>query len=112
MKAGDAEKAIQLYSEAIKCDPENAALFSNRSAAYCKASKYMEARTDAETAVQLKPDWSKVKKIHVYLTIFYKLLLQQYCTRIFFLSRFCSVTTRRHINKAFIFCHYVVQAPE
>ena len=62
LQGGNAEEAVQLYSQAIKCDPENAALFSNRSAAYSKAGKYMEALTDAETAVQLKPDWAKVIK--------------------------------------------------
>lgn len=60
LKQGKSEKAVELYSEAIKCDPENAALFSNRSAAYCKAEKYKEALTDAETAIQLKPSWAKV----------------------------------------------------
>ena len=63
LQSGKSDEAVQLYSQAIKCDPENAALFSNRSAAYCKLSKYMEALTDAETAVQLKPDWPKVSRV-------------------------------------------------
>ena len=65
LKQGNSSRALELYSEAIKCDPENAALFSNRSAAYCKAEKYKEALTDAETAIQLKPQWSKVKNCFI-----------------------------------------------
>ena len=39
---------------------ENAVLYSNRSAAYLKAKSYLKALWDAEKAIELKPDWSKV----------------------------------------------------
>ena len=62
LQEGNVDEAIQLYSEAIKCDPENAALFSNRSAAYCMKKKFMDALTDAETSIQLDSKWAKVCK--------------------------------------------------
>lgn len=53
------EEAVQYYSDAIKLDPNNAVLFSNRSAAYAKAHKYELSLEDAEKAIQLKPNWGK-----------------------------------------------------
>ncbi|KAF7283191.1 hypothetical protein GWI33_001192 [Rhynchophorus ferrugineus] len=53
------DEAVQYYSEAIKLDPTNAVLFSNRSAAYAKAQQYELSLNDAEKAIQLKPDWGK-----------------------------------------------------
>ena len=57
---GNIEEAIGFYSEAISFDPENAILYSNRSAAYCKSTKYSEALEDADKAISLKPGWGKV----------------------------------------------------
>jgi len=51
---------LKCYSEAIDLDPENHILYSNRSAACCKANKYEEALSDAEKVISLKPDWAKV----------------------------------------------------
>lgn len=51
--------AVEKYSEAIKLDPENHVLFSNRSAAYAKLENFTEAFIDAERTVSLKPDWPK-----------------------------------------------------
>lgn len=52
---------MQLYSEAISVDPDNHILYSNRSATYTKSEKYDLALKDAEKAVELKPDWFKVR---------------------------------------------------
>ena len=59
LAAGNLDEAVRLYSEALALDSSNHVLFSNRSAAYAKAGKYMEALKDAEKTVELKPDWIK-----------------------------------------------------
>lgn len=53
------DEAIQYYTEAIKLDPKNHILFSNRSAAYAKTGKYKESLTDAEQTITIKSDWPK-----------------------------------------------------
>ncbi len=55
------DEAIGFYSEAINLDPKNYILFSNRSAAYAKAGKYVEALNDSEKTISLKKDWPKVR---------------------------------------------------
>ncbi|XP_056648899.1 stress-induced-phosphoprotein 1 [Diorhabda sublineata] len=59
LSANKIEEALKYYTEAIHLDPQNAVLYSNRSAAYAKASQYDLALKDAEKAVEIKPDWSK-----------------------------------------------------
>ncbi|KDR14610.1 stress-induced-phosphoprotein 1 isoform X1 [Zootermopsis nevadensis] len=59
LQAGKFSDAIKYYTEAITLDDNNHVLYSNRSAAYAKASKYHQALEDAEKTVQLKPDWGK-----------------------------------------------------
>lgn len=59
LQKGDFNAAIKHYAEAIELDCENHVLFSNRSAAYCKAGKYEAALRDAEMCIRLKPDWAK-----------------------------------------------------
>lgn len=56
---GDFEEAIKCYSEAINLDPTNHVLYSNRSAAYCKASRFEEALNDAEKTIEINPKWPK-----------------------------------------------------
>eukprot|EP00758_Cryptobia_borreli_P007201 Tbor_TRINITY_DN5257_c1_g1::TRINITY_DN5257_c1_g1_i1::g.16177::m.16177/K09553/STIP1; stress-induced-phosphoprotein 1 len=62
---GDYRKAIRMYSTAIDRDPTNAALYSNRSAAYLVASKQMGIDTramslrDSNKAIELRPTWYK-----------------------------------------------------
>uniref|UniRef100_A0A023F8N7 Putative molecular co-chaperone sti1 n=1 Tax=Triatoma infestans TaxID=30076 RepID=A0A023F8N7_TRIIF len=53
------EEAILHYTHAIKLDPKNHSLYSNRSLAFLKISQYYHAHEDALEAIRLKPDWAK-----------------------------------------------------
>ena len=53
------EDAINYYTEAIRLDPSNHILFSNRSAAYTKKGDFSQALNDASKTVELKKDWPK-----------------------------------------------------
>ncbi|XP_064602093.1 stress-induced-phosphoprotein 1-like [Liolophura sinensis] len=59
LEAGDCEEAVSLYTSALNLSPKNHVLYSNRSAAYAKAGKYLEALDDAERCIEAKPDWAK-----------------------------------------------------
>jgi len=58
-KEGRYEQAAHHFSAAIKLDPHNAVLFSNRSGAYTSLGSYTEALADAERVVALQPEWAK-----------------------------------------------------
>lgn len=47
------------YTHAIKLDPQNYSLYSNRSFAFLMMQQYHYAMEDALMTIQLKPDWSK-----------------------------------------------------
>ncbi|KAF4045374.1 DnaJ domain [Phytophthora infestans] len=52
--------AVEMYTRAIKLDPENAVYYSNRSAAYLAMGDARgKALKDAEKCIELKPDWWK-----------------------------------------------------
>jgi len=57
--AKDYPAAIEHFTEAIKHDPTNHVLFSNRSASYASMGKYKEALDDANQTVTIKPDWAR-----------------------------------------------------
>ncbi|CAM6042734.1 unnamed protein product [Sphagnum compactum] len=52
-------KAAAVYTQAIKADPENAALYSNRSAAFLNLVKLTKSLADAEMTIKLRPTWEK-----------------------------------------------------
>lgn len=52
-------KAAAVYTKAIKVDEKNAVLYSNRSAALLQLSKVKRALIDAQTCVDLRPEWEK-----------------------------------------------------
>ncbi|KAG0499435.1 hypothetical protein HPP92_004126 [Vanilla planifolia] len=47
------QKAINLYSEAIKLNGQNATYYSNRAAAYLEVGGYLQAEADCSTAINL-----------------------------------------------------------
>uniref|UniRef100_A0A1B6FIQ3 Uncharacterized protein n=1 Tax=Cuerna arida TaxID=1464854 RepID=A0A1B6FIQ3_9HEMI len=59
MKEGKAMEAVFHYSHAIKLDPKNYSLYSNRSLAFLKSQQYYYALEDAKETIRLKPDWPK-----------------------------------------------------
>lgn len=58
-KAGNYLKAAALYTQAIKLDPSNPTLYSNRAAAFLHLAKLNKALADAETTIKLNPQWEK-----------------------------------------------------
>lgn len=59
LQEGKFDDAVKYYTEAIALDGTNHVLYSNRSAAYAKNGKYVQALEDGEKTVALKPDWAK-----------------------------------------------------
>ncbi len=59
-QAGDFDRAVRLYSEAIALDAANHILYSNRSAAFIKMGQFTKALQDAVRAKELSPEWPKV----------------------------------------------------
>jgi tetratricopeptide (TPR) repeat protein len=58
--AGDYDRAIAYYSEAIRLDPKNAIVFASRGFAYQKKGDYDRAITDYSEAIQLNPTYALV----------------------------------------------------
>ncbi|GBG74579.1 hypothetical protein CBR_g18988 [Chara braunii] len=58
-KAGSFLRAAVVYTQAIKEDPNNHTLYSNRSAAFLQLSKVTQALKDAEQTIRLAPTWEK-----------------------------------------------------
>ncbi|XP_053673993.1 uncharacterized protein LOC128724290 [Anopheles nili] len=59
VKAGNFTEAILHYTHAIKLNPVDAILYSNRSLAFCKIQQYYYANEDADKAIALNPTWAK-----------------------------------------------------
>lgn len=55
--AGNYEKAIEYFTNAISVDPTDHVFYSNRSACYSSLKNYENALKDAEKCIELKPDW-------------------------------------------------------
>lgn len=53
-------EAVFHYTHALKLDPKNYSLYSNRSLAFLKSQQYYYALQDAVETIRLQPDWAKV----------------------------------------------------
>ena len=58
-KEGKYTEACDRYTQALKHDPSNSVIYSNRSAAHAKLEKYDLALSDAMKCIELNPQWSK-----------------------------------------------------
>ncbi|CAK7213638.1 Small glutamine-rich tetratricopeptide repeat-containing protein 2 [Sporothrix bragantina] len=59
MAQKDYPSAISLYTQALALHPRNAIYLSNRAAAHSAAKDHASARTDAEAAVAIDPNYTK-----------------------------------------------------
>ncbi|XP_022052725.1 stress-induced-phosphoprotein 1 isoform X1 [Acanthochromis polyacanthus] len=59
VQEGQYAQAVSMFTEAIKCDPNDYRFFGNRSYCYYCLEHYPQALTDAERSIQLAPDWPK-----------------------------------------------------
>lgn len=59
LSSGNCEEAIKYYTQAIELDTQNHVLYSNRSAAYCKAGSFGDALKDADKTIELNSVWAK-----------------------------------------------------
>jgi curved DNA-binding protein CbpA len=60
VKGGRLDEAADAYTRAIEIDATNATLFSNRSLVYMERDMFVEALADADSGLQLQPDWAKL----------------------------------------------------
>ncbi|XP_076443505.1 hsp70-Hsp90 organising protein-like isoform X2 [Babylonia areolata] len=59
LKKGNAAEAVLHYTHAVKLEPSNHLLFSNRSLAFLKLDQYYLALQDANQVIRLQPSWPK-----------------------------------------------------
>ncbi|XP_069545582.1 stress-induced-phosphoprotein 1-like isoform X1 [Brachyistius frenatus] len=56
---GQYSQAVDMFTEAIFCDPNDHRFYGNRSYCHWFLEKYSSALTDAQRSIQLTPDWPK-----------------------------------------------------
>lgn len=60
------EEAIFHYSHALKLDPLNYSIYSNRSLAFLRMQQHYLSMTDALQTIKIAPDWAKVRACFIY----------------------------------------------
>lgn len=60
LKEGKYHEAMLHYTHAIKLDPSEYQLYSNRSLTFLKLQQYYYAHQDAKEVIKLNPNWAKV----------------------------------------------------
>ena len=58
-KEGKYAEACEKYTEALKHDPNNSVIYSNRSVTHIKLKNYEHALSDSQECIKLNPQWSK-----------------------------------------------------
>jgi len=68
---GDYPGAVKAYTEAIKRNPEDAKIFSNRAAAYSKLMEFNMALKDCDKCIELDPTFIKghIRKGHICIAL-------------------------------------------
>ena len=56
---GNTTEAIDRYTQALELNPKDHIVFCNRSQAYLSISELDQAYSDAQNAINIKPDWAK-----------------------------------------------------
>ncbi|KAL0964620.1 hypothetical protein UPYG_G00326540 [Umbra pygmaea] len=59
VQEGQYSQAVSMFTEAIRCDPNDYRFFGNRSYCYGCLDQYPQALADAEMSIQLAPTWAK-----------------------------------------------------
>ncbi|GLE08990.1 hypothetical protein PINS_up020465 [Pythium insidiosum] len=59
LAAGNAQEAVDCYSQAIALNPNDHVFFSNRSAAHLSLQNADQALADADACIAIKRDWAK-----------------------------------------------------
>jgi tetratricopeptide (TPR) repeat protein len=58
-KAQQWEQAIQYFTQAIECNPNDHVFWSNRSGSYCNTSQYEKALEDAQKCITINPSFAR-----------------------------------------------------
>lgn len=59
LQKGEMQKALDLYSQAISINNQNAVFFANRSVCYCRLKDYEKAILDAMESIEIDPNYVK-----------------------------------------------------